>query len=291
MPKIESLVSVIIPTYNSSGTLRLALQTVLIQDFKNFEVWIIGDGCTDDSESVVSSFEDDRIKWVNLPFNSGGPSVPRNEGLNRSKGQFIAYLGHDDLWFPWHLSELVNCIQNGNQDFVYSLGVFIAPKGAIGTFTIQNRLSIGYTISPSNWLHHKQLTKIVGSWPQDVKYGDDKVYLQRILSSNAKLQYCKKLSVLKFPSRNWQMYSQKNGFPQSPYVKAIHQDSKKLHDELLLDIATFMSRKKFIVYDDRNIIYKFFAELIGRAIDTYGPYRWPLNTLLYQRWRRKTGLD
>ena len=80
-------VTVIIPTYNSSGTLRLTLETVLLQDFDDFEVWVVGDGCTDDSETVVSSFGDKRFHWVNLPVNSGTPSVPRNEALRRARGR------------------------------------------------------------------------------------------------------------------------------------------------------------------------------------------------------------
>ena len=290
MPKREPIVSVIIPTYNSSGTLRLALQTVLLQDFKDFEVWIIGDGCTDNSEKVVTSFEDDRLNWINLESNSGNPSLPRNEGIRRSKGQFIAYLGHDDLWFPWHLSELVYCIQKNNFDFVYSLGSLIAPKGAIGTFTLHHKLSTGYTISPSNWLHNKNLTKIIGGWSQDIEYSHDKEFLQRILSSNVKLKFCRRLSVLKFPSRNWEMYLLNEDLPQTPYIQAMQQDSKKLNDELLLNVATIMSHKRFMFNENRNIFYRFFVELIGNTIDLYGQYRWPLNTFLYRRWRRKTGL-
>lgn len=129
-------VSVIIPTFNSSGTLGLTLQTVLCQDFGDFEVWVVGDGCTDDTEKVVASFADSRLHWVNLPSNSGGPSVPRNEGVCRANGRFVAYVGHDDLWFPWHLSGLVDCIENTNSDFVYSLGVTLVPEGVIGAFAL-----------------------------------------------------------------------------------------------------------------------------------------------------------
>jgi len=66
-------VTVIIATYNSSGMLQLTLQTVLRQDMSDFEVWVVGDGCTDDSERVVASFDDRRLKWTNLARNSGGP--------------------------------------------------------------------------------------------------------------------------------------------------------------------------------------------------------------------------
>jgi len=50
------LITVIIPTYDSSGTLRLTLGTVLRQAFKDYEVWIVGDGCSDDSEQAMTIF-------------------------------------------------------------------------------------------------------------------------------------------------------------------------------------------------------------------------------------------
>jgi len=291
MPKRRPTVSVIIPTYNSSGTLRFALQTVLLQDFKDFEVWVIGDGCTDDSEDVVASFEDERINWSNLRFNSGHPSIPRNEGLRLSDGQLIAYLGHDDLWLPWHLSELVDCIGTSNSDFVYSLGSLLTPKGVVGTFSIRPQFSIGFTISPSNWLHRKRLIEVVGSWSEKIKYGDDLEFLHRILSTNIKFQFRRRLSVLNFPSSEWHMYSCKADFPQTKYVQAISKDPEKLHDELLLDFASFMSHKRCMFYEHRNIFQKFLLGLMVRTIDLYKPYRWPLSRLLYRRWQRKTGLS
>ena len=98
------IVSVIIPTYNCSGLLRQSVESVLLQEMDDFELWVIGDGCTDDSRKVVEGFGDPRVFWHNLRTNSGGPGTPRNEGLRRARGQYVAYLGHDDLWFPWHLS-------------------------------------------------------------------------------------------------------------------------------------------------------------------------------------------
>ncbi len=132
-------VTVVIPTYNSSGTLRLTLETVLGQDFTDFEVWVVGDGCTDDSEAVISSFRDKRLHWVNLLKNSGTPAIPRNEALRRASGRFVAYLGHDDLWFPWHLTGLVDCIEKSSSDFVFSLGLILDPKGVVGSFTLPDK--------------------------------------------------------------------------------------------------------------------------------------------------------
>jgi len=291
MTEKAATVGVIIPTYNSSGTLRLALQTVLCQDFADFEVWVMGDGCTDDSERVVASFADSRLHWVNLPTNSGGPSLPRNEGLGRAKGRFIAYLGHDDLWFPWHLSELVDCIQAENADFVYSLGATLGPNGVIGVFSLPKQpWSPSANLSPSNWLHSKSLTEVVGSW-SDVKVGDDREFLRRVLAAKTKIGFRRQLSALRFPSGDWHMYSFKTDFPQTPYASRILQEATKLRDELLLEIAALASHTESSSYGRGRSIRQSLRELGARAMYSYGCNRWPVNRLLYRRYRRRAGLD
>jgi glycosyltransferase involved in cell wall biosynthesis len=290
MTEKAATVSVIIPTYNSSGTLRLALRTVLSQDLTDFEVWVVGDGCTDDSENVVASLADDRLHWVNRPSNSGGPSMPRNDGLRRAKGRFIAYLGHDDLWFPWHLSGLVNCIESNKSDFAYSIGVSLAPDGVTGVFTVPSRpWSPNANLSPINWLHRKSLTEDLGFWT-DVKVGDDREFLHRVLSAKTKLGYHKQLSALRFPSADWRMYSFKTDFPQTRYVKAICEDATRLRDELLLDIATLMSQRGFL-HEQGGPLYRSLRGLPAHIAYLYGVNRWPVNRLIYRRYRRKAGLD
>ena len=95
--KPSPLVSVLIATYNKASTLRFAIESVLWQTQQDFEVWVIGDNCTDDSVQLVRSFNDSRFNWINLPENSGYQSVPHNEGLRRARGKYIAYLNHDDI--------------------------------------------------------------------------------------------------------------------------------------------------------------------------------------------------
>jgi glycosyltransferase involved in cell wall biosynthesis len=291
MTEKAATVSVIIPTYNSGGTLRLTLQTVLCQDFTDFEVWVVGDGCTDDSEKVVASFADDRLHWVNLPSNSGGPSLPRNEGLSRAKGEFIAYLGHDDLWFPWHLSGLVDCIETDNADFAYSLGVTLGPKGAIEVFSLPHRpWSPSANLSPINWLHRKSLIDVVGRW-SDVKVGDDREFLQRILDAKIKLGFRRQLSALRFPSGDWHMYSVKTDFPQTPYANAILQDPRGLREELLLQLVELASHTGVSSFEHRDSVKRGLRQLGARALYSYGCNRWPVNRLLYWRFRRRAGLD
>jgi glycosyltransferase involved in cell wall biosynthesis len=118
----KPLVTVVIATYNRANTLKYAIESVLWQTFTNFEVWIVGDCCTDHTEEVVKSFSNDtRINWYNLPKNSGYQSKPNNEGIKRAKGRYIAYLNHDDIWLPNHLEALVNHIEMTDADFAFSI--------------------------------------------------------------------------------------------------------------------------------------------------------------------------
>jgi glycosyltransferase involved in cell wall biosynthesis len=290
MTEHPPMVTVIIPTYNSSGTLRLSLETVLRQDFVDFEVWVVGDGCTDDSETVVSSFGDDRVHWVNLPKNSGNPGKPRNEALQRAQGRLVAYLGHDDLWFPWHLSQLVECIDRGNSDFVYSLGVLLGPEGVAGSFTLPEKAwSRKSAISPSNWLHRTRLIDVTGPWPL-VKTEDDQDFLQRVLAADLALDYGRQLSVLKFPSGLWRMYSLTSDLPQSPYVEAMHHDAVELRLQLLTELATIMSHQPPQFHERAGCVPDPLRTLVSRAFNLYGRKRWPVNSFLYWRWRRRAGL-
>ena len=280
-------VTVIIPTYNSSGTLRLALQSVLLQDFTDYEIWVVGDGCTDDSERALASFADGRIHWTNLPSNSRGPSLPRDEGIRHAKGRFIAYLGHDDLWFPWHLSESINCIENKNVDFVFSLGASLGPDGMIGTFTIPEQpWSPGESISPSSWLHRKSLTELVGAWStsKESRYDDDRQFLLRVHDANMKVVFQKRLSVLRFPSSKWHMYSLKRNLPQARYLNAMSENPLSLCNEML-ELAAVKREHK-----GNDPIRRSVRSMLSRAIFIYGCERWPINKLLRWRWRRMAGL-
>ena len=105
----------VIPTYNWSTVLPYSIASVLAQSRPDFELLVIGDGCTDDSEQVVERLAttDSRIRWLNLRGGSGHQAGPDNEGLRRGRGELIAYLGHDDLWLPRHLERLVGVIDAG----------------------------------------------------------------------------------------------------------------------------------------------------------------------------------
>jgi glycosyltransferase involved in cell wall biosynthesis len=123
------LVSAIIATYNWSSVLKFAVRSVLWQTEQNFEILIVGDGCTDDSAAVANSFGDARICWHNLPSNSGHQSAPDNAGLAMARGEYIAYLSHDDVWHPEHLRTPLAAITRRQADLASSHVQMIGPQG------------------------------------------------------------------------------------------------------------------------------------------------------------------
>ena len=100
-------ISIITATYNCSHILKYAVTSVLNSDFDDWELIVVGDHCTDDSEAIVAGFNDDRIRFFNLESNSGQQSTPNNFGLSRVRGEYVCYLNHDDMFLPWHLSTML----------------------------------------------------------------------------------------------------------------------------------------------------------------------------------------
>lgn len=90
------------PTYNRSWIVGRAIKSVLEQSFKDFELIIVNDGSTDDTDLVIKHFTDDRIIIVKSETN-GGLSHARNLGLKKAKGEIVAYLDSDNLWYSEYL--------------------------------------------------------------------------------------------------------------------------------------------------------------------------------------------
>ena len=110
--------SVIIPTYNRSESLKKAVDSVLAQTFKDFEILIMDDGSDDDTSDVINEFKDARViyQW---DFNFGGPARPRNRGLKLAKGEWLCFLDADDWWSCNKLQVCKDYIEKGGIDFIY----------------------------------------------------------------------------------------------------------------------------------------------------------------------------
>lgn len=113
----EPLVSVIIPTYNRGRLILDSINSVLNQTYKNIELIVVDDCSTDNTEEILKSINDSRIKYVKLEKNSGA-CIARNKGIELSTGEFIAFNDSDDLWITTKLEKQLCFLKNYNADIV-----------------------------------------------------------------------------------------------------------------------------------------------------------------------------
>jgi len=109
-------VSIIIPTFNRCQILAKTLKSIFNQTYKDYEIIVISNGSTDDTQDVVSCFKDDRLRYI-VQKGSGSPASPRNTGIKASRGELIAFCDDDDIWLPDKLEKQVRFLQeNLNYD-------------------------------------------------------------------------------------------------------------------------------------------------------------------------------
>lgn len=206
------LVSIIVATFNRSNVLRIALESIRDQTLSSWEVLVVGDCCTDDTDEVVRSLRDPRIRFVNLPRNLGDQSGPNSIGARQARGRYLAWLNHDDLWFPDHLETLVRELEEARADLaiarcfrVFGLsahagsisGVVHAPEPA---WPLQ--MGRGDVFLASGWLMRRSLAARLGDWRPavSVRYASSQQYFSRAWSSGARIALGPRRSVVVMPS-------------------------------------------------------------------------------------------
>jgi len=109
--------SVVTPLYNKALSIGNTIQSVLDQNFSDFELLIVNDGSTDDSIKIVKKFTDPRIRLINQ--SNQGVSSARNTGIKEARHDWIAFLDADDLWRVDHLHNLAYLINEYPDDKVF----------------------------------------------------------------------------------------------------------------------------------------------------------------------------
>jgi len=124
--KLSKKVSIIMPVNNASGTIRDAVDSVLRQTYRNYELIIVEDCSEDDSLSIARGYErtDSRIRVIENPVNKGVASS-RNTGIQAADGDYIAFLDSDDIWLENKLERQVGLLEKTKAQFTCSSYDFI----------------------------------------------------------------------------------------------------------------------------------------------------------------------
>ena len=166
-------ISVITPTYNRSDLLVDAIKSVQAQSYDNWEMLVVGDHCTDDTEKVVTQFNDPRVKFFNLEKHAGGyGGASRNFGISVAEGDWLAYLDDDNRYKPGHLSAMYTTAMEKEALLVYcstELRSWFDPQYHVVRSSPAPRLA---RVDTSEIMHHKSVSETWDylAYTQDWKY-------------------------------------------------------------------------------------------------------------------------
>lgn len=117
---MNDLVSIIMPSYNTGRFIKETIESVLVQSYPVWELIIVDDCSTDNTDDVVNQYlADERIRYIKNDTNSGA-AVSRNRALREAKGKWIAFLDSDDLWEPDKLQKQISFMRDNGYHFSYT---------------------------------------------------------------------------------------------------------------------------------------------------------------------------
>lgn len=176
--------SVIIPLFNKEKFVQNTLQSILNQSFSDFEIIIVNDGSTDESEKVVSEFQDARIRY--FVQKNQGVSMARNVGISLAQSNYISFLDADDYWYPDFLERMHLAIALFPEQKVFSAAIEIeTPKNTFsaeysiqktGEFEVVNYFNASSkesVIWTSCAVIHREVFEKVGDFDVTIKSGQD----------------------------------------------------------------------------------------------------------------------
>ncbi|MEW6634889.1 MAG: glycosyltransferase [Pseudomonadota bacterium] len=202
--------SILMPTHSRVDVISLAIQSVLDQTVDDFELLVVGDGCAAGTAGIVEGFEDDRIRFYDLPKAPHYGYANRNTALREARGEFIGFAADDDLLFIDHFEILANGLKDGAA-MAYSQALWVSTDGIAAPFLTNLELAdefrffmeTGNSIPASCFLYRADCLPSKDVWPEDVAAGADWRLWHRIIRENPlnPFAYCRIPTVLHFSAR------------------------------------------------------------------------------------------
>ena len=184
------LVTVIISTYNAQNFILDTLKSVAHQTIRDFEVIVIDDASTDKTVEIIDKFRERHLnfRWYKLSKNTP-TSMPRNVGLKRARGKYVAFLGHDDIWLSNHLEKCL-ALMSDTVGLVHSANQILREDGTLGETVGEPKLVgrcarhyfvYGYGLGSSSFIVRRDVIEQAGLFNPDIKMCQDFDYKLRVL--------------------------------------------------------------------------------------------------------------
>lgn len=173
-------ISVIVPVYNVSDYLAECLDSIINQDYKNYEIIVVNDGSTDNSLEIAKKYEKDNLKKVKVfDKKNGGLSSARNYGIKKSTGDYLLFVDSDDCLLPGAIKKLGDIINKEECDIVvYSFMEGVTIDSAIynrmydDTKELANRYIIGKPCAPNKLCKKSLFIDNKIEFPEGLYYED-----------------------------------------------------------------------------------------------------------------------
>lgn len=263
--------SIIIPVYNKANFIENTLKSVFQQSFTDYEILLINDGSTDDSESKIVTFNDSRIHYYSKK--NEGVSETRNLGIEKAKSEFIVFLDADDYWYPNFLEEMFLLIKRYPEQSVFSAAIEIENKKTVipSLYSIEkvsdnvivNYFEASYkegVLFTSCAVFHKSVFEKVGKFDPLIKSGQDTDLWIRIGIIYPVVFSFKILTRYIYDPNS---LSKKKSFMNNKmnFSKFSDQEKKNLALKKFLDLNRFSLAIKSKMYGDKSNFEKYIFDI------------------------------
>lgn len=260
-------VSVIIPVYNRRELLKDAVNSVLSQTYKDYELIIVDDASTDKTPDFIRSFAADHknVKPLFCSRHSGMPGAVRNRGAEKAAGRYLAFLDSDDLWVPEKLEKQMAFFSFTDYRIVHTREKWVRNEIEVSQASqIHKREGDIFSdalrkciIGPSTVIMEKKLYRQVHGFDEYMEIAEDYEIWLRITSTE-KVGYLDEPLTVK-QAGHWEQLSEKYGQIEIFRIKAL----KKLLDQKFFDPAKYMEAAG--VFSEKCKIYAAGCKKRGRA--------------------------
>jgi glycosyltransferase involved in cell wall biosynthesis len=176
--------SIVIPVYNKERFVSKTIESVLSQTFTDYEIIIVNDGSTDQSEAKISTFKDNRIRYYSKK--NEGVALARNFGIEKATADYICFLDADDYWYPTFLETMQRYSSELPEQKVFAAAIEIETKNksipahysieSTSDFEIVNFFNASQkecVLWTSSVCIHKSVFEKVGDFDTKIKHGED----------------------------------------------------------------------------------------------------------------------